>query len=55
MSSEDIFDRWVISARVLVRSTNESRPSSAEIRSIDRCCVILSLFDALEEDSIDGT
>lgn len=55
MSFEEILDRWVISASVLVRSTNESRPSSADRRMIDRFGGVVSLVDEVGADSIDGT
>jgi hypothetical protein len=52
ISLEDIFECWHISVRVLVRSTSESRPSSAERRMTDMCGRLDSLLVA---DSMDGT
>lgn len=45
-----------ISARVLVRSTKESRPSSAERRRTERLCTGwgVSLVGVLGADSMDG-
>jgi hypothetical protein len=55
MSLDEILDRCDISVRVLVRSTKESRPSSAESKRTDRCCDSgASLVGVLEDDSIDG-
>lgn len=58
MSLEESLDLCDISARVLVKSTNESRPSSEERRRIDRVldeAPGASLVGGLEGDSIDGT
>jgi hypothetical protein len=58
MSLEESLERCDISARVLVRSTNESRPSSDDIRRIERCFIGapgISVVGLFEADSIDGT
>jgi hypothetical protein len=57
MSLEEILLRCDISVRVLVRSTKESLPSSAESKSMDRkyCSVDdPSLVGVLGADSIEG-
>jgi hypothetical protein len=58
MSFGDSFDLCDISVRVFVRSTKESRPSSAERRRMDRGCKADpddSLVGVLGPDSIFGT
>jgi hypothetical protein len=58
ISAGESLDRCDISARVFVRSTIESRPSSAESRSTDRCGISnlpVSLVGVLAADSIEGT
>jgi len=55
MSLEESLERCDISARVLVRSTNESRPSSDDIKRMERCFIDASVVALFEADSIDGT
>lgn len=55
ISLEESLARWDISARVLVRSTSESRPSSEERRRMDRFLVGESVVGEVEADSSDGT
>lgn len=58
MSVEEILARCDISVRVLVKSTRESRPSSADRRRIDRCGTASegnSPVGVLDADSIEGT
>jgi hypothetical protein len=58
ISLAEILERCDISVRVLVRSTRESRPSSADSNSTDRCgtadfdMVVVGVVGA---DSIEGT
>ena len=58
MSLDEIFERCVISARVFVRSTSESRPSSSDSSSTDRCSTAnpaVGVIGVVGADSIDGT
>lgn len=58
ISFDSILPRWDISVRVLVKSTNESRPSSFERSSTEICCKepgSVSVVDVADEDSMDGT
>lgn len=58
MSFGASFDRCDISAKVFVKSTNESLPSSADSRRTDKCWTPdfrLSGGDVRNEDSIEGT
>lgn len=57
MSLGESLDFCDISARVFVRSTSESRPSSAESRRTDMCWTDElwdSVVDVDEGDSMDG-
>jgi hypothetical protein len=56
ISFEDSFDRCDISAKVFVRSTRESRPSSSDSSRIFKCCREpgVSLVGVLVADSRDG-
>lgn len=57
MSLEEILERCDISVKVFVRSTRESRPSSAESKRMERCDTGkagLAPVVMLEADSIEG-
>lgn len=58
MSFAEILERCDISVSVLVRSTSESRPSSADSKSTDRCGIAdrdVASVGVLGADCIDGT